>query len=136
MERHLRAVPHMKSATLVAVAMVGAVGLACVKDKPADTAGITEVTRGTTQVKVPSVEVSPEASGSMARTNAIRKHMRESIPEGDVIVRGIIITDDGDLITLTGIVPDEETHQALLKAARETPDVKRVKDELKVKTRH
>lgn len=74
--------------------------------------------------------------GEMTKSGAVRKHLEEAAPKSVMIIRGLIITDDGEIVTLKGIVPDEPTHQRLAKAARETPDVKDIKDELKVQKKH
>lgn len=82
------------------------------------------------------LEVDPAPGSSMARTHAIRKHMHEALPESDTIIRGLILTDDGEVITISGTIPDEEAREALLKAAHETPNVKGVKDEMKLRSNH
>jgi osmotically-inducible protein OsmY len=72
----------------------------------------------------------------VAKSVAVRKHLEEAAPRSLTIIRGLMITDDGTIVTVKGIVPDEATHQSLAKAARETPDVKGIKDELKVQKKH
>lgn len=67
------------------------------------------------------------------RADAVRHSMKKAHPMGEEVIKALMITDDGEIITVTGIVPDEDTHQKLLKAAKETPGVKDVKDEVKVK---
>lgn len=68
----------------------------------------------------------------MSRVDAVRKSMRQSRPMADAVIERLTIEEDGDTVTVTGIVPDETTRQSLLRAARETSGVKHVKDDLKV----
>jgi osmotically-inducible protein OsmY len=70
--------------------------------------------------------------GTMPKTEAVRQSMAKARPQSMTTIQSITITDDGSSITLTGMVPDEATHQALLKAARDTQGVQTVRDELKV----
>lgn len=78
-------------------------------------------------------ETGHEEKGTMSKSDAVRKSMEKAVPKAEPIIRVLKITDDGhDVVTVTGIVPDHETHQALLKAAKETPGVKSVEDHLKV----
>lgn len=58
--------------------------------------------------------------------------MRRAQPKADPVIVGLTITENDDVITIVGTVPDEPTHQSLLKAAKETPGVKEVKDQMKV----
>lgn len=136
----------MKSVIVTTVVL--ACSIACSKDKPAETTGTTTtITRGSTDVKQPGspnempkvrddVQLGAGSTASddkdMSRSHAVRKHMEEKEPRSVTIIRGLIISDDGEVVTISGIVPDEATHQALYKTARETPNVKGVKDEIKV----
>ena len=52
------------------------------------------------------------------RADAVRHALKKAHPQGEEIIKALIITDDGELITLTGIVPDEDTHKKLVKAAK------------------
>jgi osmotically-inducible protein OsmY len=73
-----------------------------------------------------------EGGEHRAKSEDVRKHLEKAQPRSLTIIKGLMITEDGDVVTIAGIVPDEATHQALAKAARETPNVKGVKDEMKV----
>jgi osmotically-inducible protein OsmY len=67
------------------------------------------------------------------RADAVRHSMKTAQPMSEEIIRALVITDDGEIITVTGVVPDEDTHKKLLKAAKDAPGVKGVRDEIKVK---
>lgn len=81
------------------------------------------------QPQGPAVQPQPQP---MSRVDAVRKSMRQSRPMADAVIERLSIEEDGDTVTVSGIVPDETTRQALLRAARETSGVKHVKDDLKV----
>jgi len=68
-----------------------------------------------------------------ARTSAVKASMMKDRPTASMVINDLMITDDGTTIFIGGIVPDEATHQALLKSAQKTTGVKNVQDELKVK---
>ncbi|HVH44726.1 MAG TPA: BON domain-containing protein [Labilithrix sp.] len=73
-----------------------------------------------------------DEKGTMSKSDAVRKNMEKARPKSEAVIHALTITDDGQIVTVTGVVPDEPTHQALAKAARETPGVKSVQDEMKV----
>jgi osmotically-inducible protein OsmY len=64
----------------------------------------------------------------------VRQSMMKAKPNSDAMIQALTITanDDGSMITIAGSVPDEKTHQTLLKAAKGTTGVKQVKDQMKV----
>jgi osmotically-inducible protein OsmY len=64
--------------------------------------------------------------------DAVRAKMAKDRPAAAAIVNHLIISDDGTVILLSGTVPDEATHDALVKSAKSTPGVKNVKDDLHV----
>ena len=72
------------------------------------------------------------AKGEMSKSDAVRKNMEKARPKAASLIQGLTITEDGQDVTIKGTVPDAETHRALLKAAKETPGVKSVQDEMKV----
>ena len=69
---------------------------------------------------------------AMSKSDAVRKSMRQVRPMANAVIDALTITDDGQVVTLEGTVPDETTHQALLRAARETQGVTTVKDDLRI----
>jgi osmotically-inducible protein OsmY len=71
-------------------------------------------------------------TGSTARTDAVRQAMMKARPKSQTLIQGLTITDDGNVVIVSGTVPDEATHQALLKAAKDAPGVKNVQDDIKV----
>lgn len=75
-----------------------------------------------------------QAKGSTHTKNAdaVRAKMAKDRPAAAAIVNRLIISDDGTVILLSGTVPDEATHDALVKSAKSTPGVKNVKDELHI----
>ncbi|HVJ91681.1 MAG TPA: BON domain-containing protein [Labilithrix sp.] len=70
--------------------------------------------------------------GELSKSDAVRKAMEKTHPKSEPVIHALTITDDGQTVTLKGAVPDEATHQALIKTARATPGVKNVRDELTV----
>jgi osmotically-inducible protein OsmY len=58
--------------------------------------------------------------------DAVRAKMAKDRPAAAAIVNHLIISDDGTVILLSGAVPDEATHDALVKSAKSTPGVKSV----------
>ena len=69
-----------------------------------------------------------------ASAEVVRLFARDGETRVELAVR--LRKDDGSVVIVTGTVPDEATHHALLKSARETPGVKSVKDDLKVQKKH
>jgi osmotically-inducible protein OsmY len=68
----------------------------------------------------------------MSKTDAVRQSMHQARPQAMSVVHALTITEDGETVVVSGMVPDEATHQALLKAAKDTAGVKSVRDEMKV----
>jgi osmotically-inducible protein OsmY len=66
------------------------------------------------------------------KSDAVRQSMEKARPKSQAVIQGLTITDDGSMVTVAGMVPDETTHQALIKAAKDTPGVKGVQDDIKV----
>lgn len=72
----------------------------------------------------------------VSRTDTVRHAMMLSHPNDATVIRHLTIRDEGDgVIILGGVVPDEDTHRSVLKAAKEAPGVKSVRDELQVQKR-
>jgi osmotically-inducible protein OsmY len=67
-----------------------------------------------------------------SKSDSVRKSMEKARPKSEAVIHGLMITDDGQIVTISGTVPDAETHQALLKAAKDTPGVKNIHDDMKV----
>jgi osmotically-inducible protein OsmY len=67
------------------------------------------------------------------RTTAIRAGMMKDRPTDATVINALLISDDGTMIYLSGVVPDEPTHQALVESAEKYAAGKKVQDELKVK---
>jgi osmotically-inducible protein OsmY len=87
---------------------------------------------GTTTTTGGTMEQHPHEKGGMSKSDAVRKSMEKALPKAEHVIHGLTITDDGQVVTISGTVPDEATHHSLLKAAKDTPGVKSVKDDLKV----
>jgi trimeric autotransporter adhesin len=75
-----------------------------------------------------------QVSATQPKTvNAVRTQlMQEKAAPADVLSQ-LKITDESGIIVLRGTVPDEATHAAVLKAAHDTPKLKGLRDELKIK---
>jgi osmotically-inducible protein OsmY len=73
-------------------------------------------------------------SGAASKPDLVRQSMMTAKPASSQAIQALTITanDDGSIVTIKGSVPDEGTHQALLKAAKGTEGVKTVKDQMKV----
>jgi osmotically-inducible protein OsmY len=73
-------------------------------------------------------------STTASKPELVRQSMMTAKPASSEIIQALTITanDDGSIVTVKGSVPDEGTHQALLKAAKGTEGVKTVKDQMKV----
>ena len=81
----------------------------------------------------PAAEYQQQQQGqAMSKSDAVRKSMKQSRPMAEALIDAISITEDGQVVTVTGTVPDETTRQALLRAARETPGVNTVRDNLRI----
>jgi osmotically-inducible protein OsmY len=71
------------------------------------------------------------ASTQTPRTEAIRSHMSKD-PKTEVVMRKLLITDDGAVVVISGIVPDQATHDAVMKHAKKAPGVGEVKDQMQI----
>jgi osmotically-inducible protein OsmY len=69
---------------------------------------------------------------STPMSSAVRTQMTKEQPSAAAVITHLIISDDGSVVVLSGIVPDKSTHDALIKAAKDTPGVKGVRDDLKL----
>ena len=66
-------------------------------------------------------------------TDAVRSHLTQDKVAPTPVITSLLISDDGELVIISGIVPDQRTHDAVLKSAQKTPGVKGVRDDLKIK---
>ena len=62
----------------------------------------------------------------------VRNVILDRNPTGPEVLRSVIITNENDVITLRGTVPDEDTRSAMINRVRRIPNVKGVRDELTV----
>lgn len=65
--------------------------------------------------------------------DAVRTHLKQEKVAPAAVISDLVITDDGTMIVLSGTVPDQATHDAVIKSAKKTPGVKGVRDDLKIK---
>jgi osmotically-inducible protein OsmY len=65
-------------------------------------------------------------------TDAIRDGLIKEKTVPAAVVNGLMIKDDGTIITLSGTVPDAKTHDAVLKSAKKTAGTRSVQDNLTV----
>jgi osmotically-inducible protein OsmY len=70
--------------------------------------------------------------GGTVRVEAVRAQMLKEVPSAQAVIRALVITEDGNLIVIRGLIPDQATHDALMKAAKDTPGVKDTKDDTNV----
>lgn len=69
----------------------------------------------------------------LSQTEAVRHSMMNARPNDESLVRGLTILDEGNgRIVLSGIVPDQQTRDRLVDAAKATPGVTGVRDDLHV----
>jgi osmotically-inducible protein OsmY len=71
------------------------------------------------------------ASTHTPRTEAVRTQMSKD-PKAQVVVNRLVITDDGSVIFISGTVPDQATHDAVMKQAKKAPGVSDVKDNVQI----
>lgn len=68
-----------------------------------------------------------------SKVEAVRQSMRDAYLKRDPsMIDKITIVEERDTIVLRGSIPDEATRKLLLDAAKKTPGVKNVRDELKL----
>jgi osmotically-inducible protein OsmY len=75
------------------------------------------------------------AAGSMSKSESVRAAMQAAQPKSATVIQNLTITDDGTMVTLSGNVPDEATHQKLLKAAKDSAGTGNIKDDIKVQSK-
>ena len=68
-------------------------------------------------------------------TQAVREQMRRDQPQAASLIQDIVLSDDGSVLIISGTVPDEPTHEQLVRSAQTTPGVKRVQDDLRVRAK-
>jgi osmotically-inducible protein OsmY len=107
-------------------------------DRPGTTT-ITGAETGGPQQNVPHGD-RPGAHGQApagSKVEAVRESMKKAYVKPDpAMIDKITITEERDTVILRGSIPDEATRQVLLDAAKKTPGVKNVRDELKVEKRN
>ena len=103
--------------------LLGALTLvACQRDRGVgDRTGSTTVTGAST------------TAGETQTTQAVREQMRRDQPAAASLIQDIGISDDGNALVLSGTVPDEMTRDQLVKSTQNTPGVKRVQDDLRIR---
>jgi len=86
---------------------------------PADepSKGGTQTTTGSTKTK---------------KTDAVRAGLTKDKAAPAAIVNGLVISDDGSVFILSGTVPDDKTHDAVLKSAKKSVGTEHVQDNLHV----
>jgi osmotically-inducible protein OsmY len=108
----------MRTAIALSLALVGLA--ACSKSPPANqTSGTTTLTGGSAS-RAPASE-------------DIRMLLLQSEPNHPELAAFDITNDDGR-VTVRGVAPDERTHQDIVKRVKAMPNVKDVKDEVRVAT--
>ncbi|MDF2693061.1 MAG: hypothetical protein K0S65_1444, partial [Labilithrix sp.] len=112
----------MRKANVVLLGMVGVFSLAaCSKEKqPVESAAGTTTIRGAEQQQ-------PIASVDEVRTVLIERR-----PDAAETINGLIITNEGGIITLRGKVEDEATRSDLINRVRAMPNVRGVRDDLRM----
>jgi osmotically-inducible protein OsmY len=65
-------------------------------------------------------------------SDAVRSSMMREQPTSATVVQHLIISDDGTAILVQGVVPDETTHDALLKSAQKASGGESVTDDMRV----
>ena len=64
-----------------------------------------------------------------ARTDAIHSQLSKD-PKAKAVIDEIVITDDGSVIVVSGTVPDQATHDAVMRDAKKASGASDVKDNL------
>jgi len=78
---------------------------------------------------------STQASAKTKQTDAIHAALIKDKAAPAAVLGHLMITDDGTTISLSGSVPDDKTHDALLKSAQKAAGTEHVQDNLKVEAR-
>jgi len=72
------------------------------------------------------------ASTKTKTTDAIRAGLVKDKVAPKNVIDGLILNDDGKVIMMSGTVPDDKTHDALLKSAKKSAGTEHVQDNLHV----
>ena len=64
--------------------------------------------------------------------DAVRQSMKTARPNEGAVIDALTITEEGQMVTVSGMAPDEATHQALIRAARDAAGGKTIRDEIRV----
>lgn len=73
-----------------------------------------------------------QGSTKTKTTTAIRTGLTKDKAAPAPILTGLVISDDGTVIVLSGTVPDDKTHDAVLKSAKKAAGIQPVQDNLHV----
>jgi osmotically-inducible protein OsmY len=103
----------------VVILLLGALSmLACSRNEPSDRAGSATITGGSMNTRPPSAE----------EIRGVLRQARPNAPE----VNNLLIRDDNGMVTLQGVVPDDQVHADIVSRVRSMPNVTNVRDEIKV----
>jgi osmotically-inducible protein OsmY len=72
-------------------------------------------------------------SGQTKNTEAVRNRLMQDKAAPASVITALTITDDGSLVVVSGTVPDQVTHDNVLKSAQKAPGVKGIRDDMKIK---
>jgi hypothetical protein len=96
-------------------------------------------TPGTAETGGRQADLAREAQGggpASKHADAVRAKLMKDRPTSAAVISQITIIDDGnDRIAIIGVVPDQQTKDALIKSAKATGGVKDVRDDLHVQKR-
>jgi len=72
------------------------------------------------------------SSNKTKTTDAIRNGLKKDKAAPAAVIDALIIRDDGSVVIMSGTVPDDKTHDALLKSAKKSAGNAHVQDNLHV----
>jgi hypothetical protein len=67
-----------------------------------------------------------------ATTQTVRASMKHDQPTSAAVIEHLVISDDGSAVLIEGVVPDDATHDALIKSAQNASNGKSITDKLRV----
>lgn len=106
-----------------------------VAPKTAEERGLTPPGAPAPRTGQPLEEGAQPGSPHTRITEAVRSRLAQDKAAPAAVLTDLVITDDGELVVVSGTVPDAKTHDAVIKAAQRTPSVKAVRDDLKIEGR-
>jgi osmotically-inducible protein OsmY len=104
-----------------------------IEGKEAVTEGAKQGAAGAKQGAIAGMKEGKLSAAQTKAVNAVRSHLTQEKAAPAAVLSELKITDEGGIIVLSGNVPDEATHAAVLTAAHKTPGLKGLRDELKIK---